>query len=59
MTSMKEEFFKAWESTDIAEEIREAFESDQAAEDEHKTARHPYRLVNGEMVKESGGAGDE
>jgi hypothetical protein len=56
---MKEEFFKAWESTDIAEEIREAFESDQAAEDEHKTARHPYRLVNGEMVKDDQRGGEK
>lgn len=59
MTSMKDEFFKAWESTDIAEEIREAFESDQAAEDEHKTARHPYRLVNGEMVRDDQRGGQQ
>lgn len=51
----KDEFAAAWAELDATEspaEIRAAFERDDNPE--HKPAKYPYKLINGELVRDDG-----
>jgi len=51
----KDEFAAAWAELDVTEspaEIRAAFERDDNPEP--KPAKYPYKLINGELVRDDG-----
>ena len=48
----KDEFAAAWAELDDPAEIRAAFERDDNPEP--KPAKYPYKLINGELVKDDG-----
>ncbi|MBY5961933.1 hypothetical protein [Marinobacter nauticus] len=48
----KDEFAAAWVELDDPAEVRSAFERDDNPEP--KPAKYPYKLINGELVKDDG-----
>ena len=48
----KDEFAAAWAELDGLAEIRAAFERDDNPEP--KPAKYPYKLINGELVRDDG-----
>lgn len=62
MTSAKDQFFKAWESTEIAQEIRDAFGQDQVDLESREVFKAPdglyfeisRKLPCGTVVTENG-----
>jgi hypothetical protein len=48
----KDEFAAAWVELDDPAEVRAAFERDDNPEP--KPAKYPYKLINGELVKDDG-----